>query len=191
MPVWSQGSCSSGNRSVRQLISHPECPGRLRSWLQNKNPTERQWWPLQISCSLRAVTTYAPAASQCCERSGRDTSSPGEKLWTSTCIGGWWGEVVEHRAWSSLFGWDYQHAPKFCISIADAISDFSSFKFTHIFFCIKKKANKLFRKMFLIYLTHPTNFEPSKYIYIIRWAFLCNYHKILIPLTSSLKALLF
>lgn len=83
------------------------------------------------------------------------------------------------------------YLPKFCIGIADAVSDFSSFKFTHIFVCIKKKANKLFRKMFLIYLTHPTNFfEPSKYIYIIRWAFLCNYHKIVIPLTDSFKAVL-
>lgn len=62
---------------------------------------------------------------------------------------------------------------------------------THFPFCMEEKANKLFHRMFLIYLTHPTNFlEPSKYIFIISWAFLYNYHGLLATLTASLTAAL-
>lgn len=191
MPVRQQGLHISGKQACKASHLSARAPGKSASLAAEQQTSETPVVAsaVLISRSLDPATTYAPLAFYCRERSGRGTSSPREKLWTFMCIRG--RELHTTGCGPASSDGITSYPPKFCIRIADAISDFSSFKFTHVFFCIKKKANKLFHKMFLIYLTHPTNFlEASKYIYIIRWAFLCNYHKILTPLTGSFKAVL-
>lgn len=97
------------------------------------------------------------------------------------------------RLWSSLLSWDQEYPPKPCSRmwqmplLALQLVEIHP----HFPFCMEDKANKLFHRMFFIYLTHPTNFlELSKYIFIISWAFLYNYHRLLVPLTASFRAAL-
>jgi len=146
----------SGKFSLPQSAWETCIPG-----LQSNTPAKCQWWP---PCFFfHAVWILQPCVHLLRFSAVSNLSHEHVLTQRNTSEGGsrtTWG-VEQPLQMGRLV------PPRLGIRIADAISDFSSFKFTHIFFCIKNKANKLFHKMFLIYLTHPTNFfEPSKYIYI-------------------------